>query len=487
MLKSVIFSLSMKFSIRHSIASSIRRTRVEAIVSAIAVMFAAATFAASVYCQDSSDTDRAIAIFNRGQDAHEKGDLATAISLYKEALELIEEFPEAEYQLAVAYRQSGDRTLAERSFRRAIEFRDSWSLAYAGLGSLLLDKGEYEEARSVLTKAIELDEQNIPAIAAFAELLIRINASKEKLRSHLDVVSTFASKARPPVSIWIARGLLQTALGEKAEASFNRALELDPNNITALRELSLIELSRNDVVSASAYLRKLESLGPVNQDLLLLKAKILIAEGKVVEARRVLSEVADPGSETKALLAAIDASTTTDVTELEKRLVNDPVDIAALSRLCVLYRRDNPSKALLYCRRASEAEPDNIDHAIGYAAALVQAKEYAGASDLLKKLKSFAPENSAIRANLATALFELGRLTEAKDEYRWLTEKQPEKAVAFYFLAVVHDRLGEYLDAAANYQQFLKIADPAVNQLEIEKVNLRMTTIQKQIKEKKGK
>ncbi|QYO65927.1 tetratricopeptide repeat protein [Leptolyngbya sp. 7M] len=477
----------MKFSIRHSIASSIRRIRVEAIVSTVAVLFAAAAFATPVNCQDGDETERAIAIFNRGQDAHEKGDLTSAISLYKEALELIEEFPEAEYQLAVAYRQSGDRTLAERSFRRAIEFRDSWSLAYAGLGSLLLDKGEFEEARSVLAKAIELDEQNIPAIAAFAELLIRSNAPKEKLRSHLDVVSTFASKARPPVSIWIARGLLQTALGEKAEASFTRALELDPNNITALKELSLIALSRNDVVSASAYVRKIESLGPVDHDLRLLKAKILIAEGKTIEARRLLSEVPDPSSEITVLLSAIDAATATDVAELEKRLVVDPVDIAALSRLCVLYRRDNPSKALLYCRRASEAEPDNIDHAIGYGAALVQAKEYAGASDLLKKLKSFAPENATIRANLATALFESGRLTEAKDEYKWLTEKQPEKAVAFYFLAVVYDRLGEYLDAVANYQQFLKIADPAVNQLEIDKVNLRMTTIQKQIKDKKGK
>ncbi len=38
----------------------------------------------------------------------------------------------------------------------------------------------------------------------------------------------------------------------------------------------------------------------------------------------------------------------------------------------------------------------------------------------------------------------------------------------------------------ANYQQFLKIADPNDNKLEIEKVNLRLPTLEKLIK-KKGK
>ena len=38
----------------------------------------------------------AIAFFNQGQDAHEKGDLKTAIGLYEKAIKLLPEFPEAE-------------------------------------------------------------------------------------------------------------------------------------------------------------------------------------------------------------------------------------------------------------------------------------------------------------------------------------------------------------------------------------------------------
>jgi hypothetical protein len=38
----------------------------------------------------------------------------------------------------------------------------------------------------------------------------------------------------------------------------------------------------------------------------------------------------------------------------------------------------------------------------------------------------------------------------------------------------------------ANYQQFLKTADPEKNRIEIEKVNLRLPAVQKLVKNSKG-
>jgi tetratricopeptide (TPR) repeat protein len=81
----------------------------------------------------------------------------------------------------------------------------------------------------------------------------------------------------------------------------------------------------------------------------------------------------------------------------------------------------------------------------------------------------------------------LARYPEAKSEYQWLTEHQPENAASFFFLAITHDHLQEFADAMANYQQFLKIADEKRNGLEIEKVKLRIPSLEKQIKEKRGK
>jgi Flp pilus assembly protein TadD len=140
-----------------------------------------------------------------------------------------------------------------------------------------------------------------------------------------------------------------------------------------------------------------------------------------------------------------------------------------------------------YCRRASEVEPTNISHAIGYGAALVQAGKHGEAVELFRKLLSLAPDNATIHANLGTALFQLKRYEEAKTEYRWLTSKQPQLAVAYYFLAICHDQLNEYLDAAANYQLFIKYADAATNKLEIEKVQLRLPVLQKELKQTGGR
>jgi len=54
-------------------------------------------------------------------------------------------------------------------------------------------------------------------------------------------------------------------------------------------------------------------------------------------------------------------------------------------------------------------------------------------------------------------------------------------AVAYYFIASAHDYLGEYKEALAAYEAFLGRADAKTNQLEIDKVNLRLPSLRRQI------
>ena len=58
---------------------------------------------------------------------------------------------------------------------------------------------------------------------------------------------------------------------------------------------------------------------------------------------------------------------------------------------------------------------------------------------------------------------------------------KPEIIVAHYFIATSHDYLGEYPEALASYEKFLTVADTKTNQLEIEKVKLRLPTLKRQI------
>lgn len=440
--------------------------------------------------QDNEDeSGEAVALFNKGQDAHEKGDFRTAIENYEKALKLIPDFPEAQLQRGSAYQSIGNFDEAEAAFRKSVELRDDWSLALASLGSVLVRKNDFTEAEKYLAEAIEIDELNFPAYAAMTELRLKTRAPAAVLSTLLVRIRALTAKANPTSSVWASRAALENALGDKnsAKISSAKALELEPKNQSALATAVDIALAVHDPDSAGAFLRRLETVAPNSESAKGLRARLLVIQGRTDEALALLNSIPKPGPEIADLKSQLLAASTADVPELEKQLVANPKNPVALTKLCTALRVSDPAKALDYCRRASEADPSTVQPVVGYAAALVQAKRYDEAVVVLRRLITIAPSNSTAHANLATALFQLKRYPEAKIEFRWLTDNQPGQATAYYFLAIVHDQLAEFADAAANYQQFLRLADPESSKLEIEKVNLRLPVVERLIKEGKGK
>jgi tetratricopeptide (TPR) repeat protein len=152
-----------------------------------------------------------------------------------------------------------------------------------------------------------------------------------------------------------------------------------------------------------------------------------------------------------------------------------------LGRLGASYRTDDPARSLEFYRKAAEIQPDAPEYALGYAAALVQARRFAEAAGILRQVVKTSPGNYVAHANLATALYEAKRYPEAIPEYEWIVAAKPEISVAHYFIATSHDYLGEYPEALASYEKFLAVADPKTNQLEIDKVKLRLPSLRRQI------
>lgn len=438
---------------------------------------------------EESPANQAVTAFNAGQDAHEKGDLKSALEFYKKAIEFIPDFPEAELQRGSALLSLGQPKEAEKAFRRALEIRGDWTLAMSNLGSILVAKNEMREAERLLTRSIELDPQNGLAYSALTDLRLKEKAEPVVLRALLGRLLVLTSKAKPTASVWASQGALENVLGqnEAARLSAEKAIALDPNNKSALSVLFETTLAENDTAHANDHVLRLEKLGASPAQVLLMKARLLIVQHKPVEALAILNAVESPTPEVVELRNNIAAGQLTNTADLERRLESDAKNPMVLGRLCAKLRTEDPAKALEYCRRASEAEPANVSHAVGYGAALVQSKRYVDAVTLFRRILLIAPDNATVHANMATALFQLKLYNDAKVEFRWLTEKQPEVAASYFFLAVTHDHLQEYLDAMANYQRFLRIAEEKQNGLEIEKVRLRIPILEKQLKGKKVK
>lgn len=477
------------------------RRRLVVALTLVAFLIVLVTSAAA---QGDDGAENAVALFNQAQDLHEKGDIPGAIALYIKALKAEPNFPEAEYQRGMAELAAGNDLEAEKAFRRAVALRPEWSLAVAKLGETLVNRltgytsstapaeqaSMAKEAGDVLSKALETDPNNFPAMAALIDLRLYVHAPDDVLKDMLEKVRALTDgKSGAPAMLWAARAAIETRLGNvtAARASLRAALAVDPVNKPALIQSADIAVADGDMARAKEIAKRLEPSMAATDTYKLLNANIMAQDGRPDEALKLLDQIVHPSPAATDLRKRITANNIQSPAELEKLLESNPKDAAILGRLCILYRRDAPAKALTYCRQASEAEPNNIKHAIGFGAALVQAKQFETAVGLFKKILTLAPDNSTVHANLATALFELKRYAEARAEYAWLINAQPKSAAAYFFLAIVYDQLGEYMDAMANYQQYLRLADPVENKLEIDKVNLRLPILQRQIKDGKGK
>lgn len=459
------------------------------LLSAFLAVFLLLAFSTVSFAQEQEDENaqKAIELFNRGQDAHEKNDFNGAIKFYDEALKIFPDFPEIEYQRGNAYQSLHNTEEAEKSFRRALELREDWSLPMTSLAAILVEKGEFTEAESLLTKALEQDGKNFLAYSALTELRLRTKANPKILKELLYKSKVVTTQSGATAAIWASRAALEHALGLRSDAktSLQRALAIDANNKNALLESGEIALAEGDNTGAMQTANKLQKIAPNALSVKMLFARALVANGKSAEALKFLEEIKNPPKDIIDLKNKIAATNAENAADLEKQLEKDIKNAAVLGRLCNLLRVENPPKALEYCKRAYDIEPQNLNHAVGFGAALVQAKQYDAAVNLLRNILQYAPDNSTVRANLATALFQLKRYKEAIIEYNWLIEKTPDLAIAYYFLAISHDYLEQYLDAMANYQQFLKLADAEKNKLETEKVKLRLPTLEKLLKSKK--
>ncbi len=457
----------------------------------VSLLAACATVCAG-QSEDADDADP-VRLFERAQAAHAKGDLPHALELYEEAIKVRPEFPEAEFQrgnVLVALTRFDE---AERAFRRTVELKKSWSLPYSALGTLLVRLNRDDEATAALRQALLLDKDDGVALRVLASLRLRAGDAKEALK----LSQTATNSPEAPISAWIVRAQAERSLGDNAAArlSLNRVLQLDPHNIAALIERSDIAVDESDYEHAIVDLRAAELISKDDKQILARLAVALERAGKPDEARRVAETAGlitfdakagdgkNPITGTPEEIAAANSDDPVIARKaLEKLLEKNPRNPKLLARLGASYRTEDSSRSLEFYRRAVEIEPNDVGYATGYAAALVRGRRFLEAVSILRRVTSKNPDDYTAHANLATALYSLKRYPEALPEYEWLLRSKPELAVAHYFIATAHDYLGEYKEALVSYESFLAHADAKANQLEIEKVNLRLPMLRRQIK-----
>ena len=481
---------------------SFRTHFIASLLALLVLVACAASVSAQVEDELGEESDDPIKLFEKGQDAHGKGNIALALEFYEEALKLKPEFPEAEFQRGNALVALGRGTDAEGAFRRAAELKKDWALPHAALGLLVARAGRDAEAEPSLRRAVELDPKLTHALAALALLRGRAGAKAEAIK----LIRQATENSDADSSVWLARARIEREAGDlaAAAASVERVLKIDPRSSEAFAESAELHAQAGRFERAAEDMKAALRSQPESKKLLTRLAFFYSRAGKEDEARKVIAQIgvvevksppttgaADPETRRaveslQAELAANSEDPREAVPALEKILQGDPKNASVLARLGALYRTLDARKSLDYYRRAAEIEPANPNYATGYAAALVQARRFAEAVLILRRVVTDSPEHYAAHANLAAALDESGQFEEALKEYEWLKRAKPDLAVIDFFIALAYDRLTEYRLALIAYERFLARADAAKNGLEIEKVNLRLPALREQIKRGQG-
>ncbi len=438
-----------------------------------------------------------VKLFEKGQNHHARGEYALALEFYEQAIKIRPEFPEAEFQRGNSLISLRRLQEGEEALRKAISLRKDWSLPYSALGSLLLRLDRVTEAETSLRQALRFNPRDQMALRLLASL--RLNAGDAREALELARVAT-SEEDDAPVAAWIVRAMAERATGDNAAAqkSLDRVLQLDPSNTAALIERAELHIVNGDYDKGIEDLRKAERLSPNDKQIAVRLASIYEKSGDIAQAEEIakaagLITTAPSGEGLAQVIGTpeeIEAANSDipDVAEpaLLGLIAKNPNNPALFARLGEINRAGDPQRSLDYYRRAVELQPNSVSYATGYAAALVKTRRFEEAVVLLRRIVAVAPENYAAHSNLATALYSLKLYKEALAEYEWLRSKRPDLTIIHYFIATAHDNLGQYQDALAAYESFLAQADANSNQLEIDKVKLRLPTIKRQIQLKEG-
>ncbi|MDB4155972.1 tetratricopeptide repeat protein [Gammaproteobacteria bacterium] len=155
---------------------------------------------------------------NLGIAKKQAGRIYEAEECYRAAIEIDPNFADPYYNLGILKLEAGDMLAAEEYFRKAIELRPNYSEAYLNLGIVLAEQGNLLAAKNTFEEITIFDPTYSQAYSLLGKTQFSLGNEEEAMRC-----------------LW-------------------RALEIDPGDLEACRELGSLNMSKkNYILAASLY------------------------------------------------------------------------------------------------------------------------------------------------------------------------------------------------------------------------------------------
>ncbi len=182
----------------------------------------------------------------------ERGELARAVPLYRQAAETAPEDPEAWYNLATALQEAGQLAEARQAVDRALRLDTGRPEAHNALGIVAMKEDRFEEGRAEFAAALDLDPRNAPALNNLGNALRALGRLDEAARAYqrsAEIAPRYAEPLNGLGALEVERDRPRAAL-----PYFERALSLAPGyHEVRLNRAIAQDMAGNAAAAVNAY------------------------------------------------------------------------------------------------------------------------------------------------------------------------------------------------------------------------------------------
>jgi tetratricopeptide (TPR) repeat protein len=318
----------------------------------------------------------------------EQGNVADA-KIY--AQELIQKFPAdpADRQLlAEALARQGQLRPAEEQILIAKQLAPNDPIVHLTLAQVYAAEKKWSEAETEFDKAQQLAPNNTTVLGQLADFLTARNESPLALARVQQYVTAYPNDANGHVILGALN--FESQNYGPSQVQFERAIQLDPNNLQAYLRLGKVYEAQGQTDAAIAHYQKALELQPRLAPLATMLGNLYLNKGDLVTARKYFAQAldADPNfAIANANMAWVDAEE------------NKNLDVAL--------GRAQKAKSLM-------PESDSITDTLAWV--LYKKGNYASAAALLQECVKKSPDSAEFRYHLGMTLVAGGQKSEGKQQ-----------------------------------------------------------------------
>ncbi len=389
------------------------------------------------------------------------GRAGQAVEMLEPALRRSPDDPALLRTVAEAYLAAGDMPRAAQAFERAGAIDKGDTASKVRLAQVRYAEGDTARALSDLQSIAATDSKDYQADLA----LITTHLRRREFDQALAAVASLEKKQPDNPLTYNIKGVVYTAKRDvpNARASFERALQIQPNYFAAARNLSLLDVQQGKADDARKRYEQMLAKDPKNEQALLALAELLAITGRPSgEIKAAIDRAIAANSASVAPRMALVAYYTSvrdtkgALAAAQSAQAAFPQDIQVLGAVgAAQLLAGEANQAVETFGRVVQLQPEDPTALLHFAEAQAAAKDYNAAIATLRKVITIQPDQPQALVGIAKVFALSGRPEEAMTEARKLQKEHPDRAIGFAIEGEILSGQKKWNEAAAAYREGL--------------------------------